>query len=139
MTITDTKPTVPPGLDYTSGLERELAIAKRDLEAARQDLVDFKKRVVDVSREYAENHDMCSVYDDCMDELGLPHRERDYEFVVEVTYRQTLLVKSTSEDEAETRVHNLTTSRTWSPSLPFTQEGIEAADTPWSITVALAD
>lgn len=54
-------------------------------EAARA-FEEWKERATEVAHEYADNNDLCSEFDRCMEEIGLPTRRVEYD----VTYRVVL-------------------------------------------------
>ena len=52
--------------------EKQVTQANQDRIKAWQELDRFKERVSEVGNQVRHRHDMCGVYDDIMDELGLP-------------------------------------------------------------------
>jgi len=111
--------------ELTAALQRADYMAERVSEADKRadnwyrELEEFKQRVSDVGEAAAEKHDWCSVYDDIMEELGLPGRLREFEVDVEVTYTTTVTVEARSMDDAESVVNDADIESYWSPGVPF--------------------
>lgn len=64
----------------------------------------FDKWVADLvwrAHLYAEENNLCSQFDDAMDSLGLPARQRSYEVRLSGTWSGQVTVRATSEYEAE--------------------------------------
>lgn len=96
-------------------LRREIETLRAELERTREALLTerrvaqnravelerFKENVVQVGGEYAERHDMCSVYDDLMEELGLPRRQVTYDVDIEIVAKRTITLQVTTNSGAD--------------------------------------
>jgi hypothetical protein len=49
----------------------------------------------------------CEVFDELMDEIGAPRRQRDQEIEITLTFNTTITVSATDEDEARDLIGNL--------------------------------
>jgi len=119
-------------------LRRELEEARAELAAAKQALEDFKVRASDVLGQAASDRDLCEAYDEVAEAAGLYRRVSDQDVEIEVTYRQTITVRSRTWMDAREEVKGLTVSRYFSPGSPFS-EGIEASSSPWSVGISVPD
>lgn len=81
----------------------QLRVAQERERAAVKALEDFKAKVREVGGQYAEEHSMCGVYEECMADLGLKGSE-DFSFEVEVTFRTKVTTAARTKDAAEARV-----------------------------------
>lgn len=77
--------------------DREVALMKavKAAEAGEERV----EQIVAVAHEKADEHDLCHVFDDWMDALGLPRRKRSYSVSVQVWV--TLQREATDSEEAE--------------------------------------
>lgn len=105
------EPEVPPTDSVVKPLEAEITRLKerlghqivQNVEARAQHEKDIKL-IGETLIEKAERHDMCSVFDDTIEELNakltveLPTREREYQ--VEFTFTQTVTVMASDADSA---------------------------------------
>ena len=89
--------------------ERDALTADRNraqaLAASRAtELEDFKTRVQEIGYRYADDNDLCSVFDRCMEEIGLPGRPREFTVCVDATVHVHVTVEASSEDDAADNV-----------------------------------
>lgn len=85
-------------------LTRERDEARTARDTAVTDLASFKETVQTVGLQYAEDNDLCGIFDKCMEELGLEGRERGYDIPVRVDTTITVSVTATSRSKAEDAV-----------------------------------
>jgi hypothetical protein len=93
-------------LTTEEALREELQAARLELEQARREFALFRERVNELGNEAAEEHDFCGVYDELMQRLGLPGRERSWSVSADVMFRATVSVKARTYDEAKEIVKN---------------------------------
>lgn len=96
--------------DLEQGLgraEQQLAEAREEIAQvrnARYTLINeherWKERLVERLHREANDRDYCSEFDDVMEDLGLPRRERDYEVTVTVRLRISVGVTAGSPGDA---------------------------------------
>ena len=84
-------------------LQQEVEELKRKV-AERDEKFD---RLLNDLHDAAEEHDLCSAFDDFLKDHGLPGRERDYEVTLEITLKHKISVKTTNEEEAENAQNDL--------------------------------
>jgi chromosome segregation ATPase len=106
-------------------LTGDLNQARTEKQQAEDNLQRFKDRVVDVGGQAAEQHEWCGVYDEIMEKLGLPRREREFEVRVRVSYDTTVTLMATSDEDAEERIGSTEVLCGWRPGCPL--EGMSAS------------
>jgi hypothetical protein len=112
-------------------IKTRLAQAEQSRDQAWRTLDQFKERVSEVGGNYATAHDMCSVYDDIMDELGLPRRESEHSVTVRCHFTTTVTVMARSEEDAVDVVNeNLMLVSYWRPPSMFVEHDM---DSPWDL------
>lgn len=77
------------------------AVSQRALQSLRTEFDDFKRRITERMHREADRRDWCSEYDDIMEEMGLPRRNRgwDVEVRVEATFNRS--ITAADADRAE--------------------------------------
>jgi hypothetical protein len=117
--------------DELAGLREVKNRAYEDRDRAWIELDRFKELVSEVGLKYATAHDMCGVYDDIMDELGLPRRESEHSVTVRCHFTTTVTVMARSEEEAvDVANENLETTSYWRPPSMFASYDM---DSPWDL------
>lgn len=67
---------------------------------AEQRHAEFMDRLVRDAHEYANDNDLCGVFDEFMESHGLPRRTRDYRVEFRVSFTSSTVVEASSSDEA---------------------------------------
>lgn len=62
---------------------------------------EWRDSAVRQAHEWADDNNLCSTFDDFMEEIGLPRREREYAVLVQVEASVTVNVTAASEEDAE--------------------------------------
>lgn len=111
------------------GLAEQLAEAKRQgIAEATERFEAWKRETNALAIDYANDNELCSVFDEFMESVGLEPRvrERDYSVEIQVTYRTTVGVTAESADDAAELVANNLLGY-WSPQYD-TPDDIEITD-----------
>lgn len=83
-------------------LEEARQQGRREARAeAEQEFERWKARATSIAHDYANRNSLCSEFDRCMEEIGLPGRSREYSVEVHVCETTTVVVVASSEEEAE--------------------------------------
>lgn len=85
----------------SAAAERRRAQVQRQIDDALQ---AYKERITRILHEAAEEHSLCDAFDDVMEEIDLPRREHKYRVRVDVALEMYVVVKASSENEAEQTV-----------------------------------
>jgi hypothetical protein len=125
------KPDVAELQKELAEVKTRLTQAEQSRDQAWQNLDKFKERVTEVGGNYATAHDMCSVYDEIMEELGLPRRESEHSVTVRCHFTTTVTVMARSEEDAVDVVNeNLMLVSYWRPPSMFVEHDM---DSPWDL------
>jgi hypothetical protein len=117
-----------------SGLRTQLSEAQDREKAAVKALEDWKVKASEILGAEADSHDLCESYDRIAERAGLYRRVREFDILVEVTYRQRIRVEARSASAAEDMVTEAEVESGWYPDHPL---DIETEDThqPTDVTV----
>jgi hypothetical protein len=99
-------------------LRAELNTARAELETAQtqartaeeslsrtiREHEEWKTRLVEIAYEAAEENDLCRVFDETMEKIGLPGREREFTMSVEFSGTVYVTVTAHSKDEAREQI-----------------------------------
>lgn len=94
---------VPTWVEALASAYIEAARARLAAENASRALASNRDRlesIVDAAHTYADDNNLCSVFDEFMLEQGLRPRSRDYEVVVDVTLRVRITSRGHDADDA---------------------------------------
>jgi ribosomal protein L21E len=90
---------------------RELETAQTQARTAEESLSrtireheEWKTRLVEIAYEAAEENDLCRVFDETMEKIGLPGREREFTMSVEFSGTVYVTVTAHSKDEAREQI-----------------------------------
>lgn len=83
------------------GLKADLDGWRKQLQKERDEFESWKQRATEIAHRYADEHGLCEAFDECMKEIGLPPRTKDYWVDVEICTKVTVRVDGVcSEDDA---------------------------------------
>lgn len=113
-------------------LRRQLTDARRETTLAVRALEHFKEQVVEIGGAAAEEHGFCSVYDQIMEDLGLPRRAREMQVTVRCSFYTNVTVVATDEEDAQEKAGDLAVAGTysWRPGAFFTDAEMSS---PWDL------
>lgn len=88
------------GVTRTIELEGRVAQLTRTMEQEKNNFEAWKRRATEIAHEFADRHNLCSVFDDVMEEIGLEPRTREWDVNISVTLTVRTRVTARNAEEA---------------------------------------
>jgi hypothetical protein len=83
---------------------RERVAFRRGKDEANAEHQAWIERSVALAHQYADDNDLCSRFDEFMQELGLPGRQRDFNVDVCITFNVTVTARGATAEDAMNEV-----------------------------------
>lgn len=81
------------------GLKADLDGWRKQLQKERDEFQDWKQRATEIAHRYADEHGLCETFDECMKEIGLPPRTKNYWVDVEICTKVTVQVDGVYDED----------------------------------------
>ena len=91
----------------SSSTEEIDAAVRAERDRGRASFEAWKENATEVAHQYANDNSLCGEFDRCMEEIGLPTREREY------TVTLTMNVTASDEDAAQEEAEERASSEAW--------------------------